>query len=447
MSRKFDPANKKKLENSERKSFYDLHNLIRWFGISRGMTVADIGCGTGYCTVPMAAMVGERGKVYACDISEEMLDSVREKIKRWNIENIVPLLSEENIIPVDDESADFILLSLLVHEVESPGLFFDEMKRMLKRGGRVGIVDWEKVDSPCGPPLHERISLGDMKRLLKENGLAVEKEKMLGRFHYGVLAGRPEDLLRDKVEKTGAKLVQELLCIREKGMRGAVLAERLKRVRADSVVEILREMCNKAAEKRPRYVEVMESCLDVDRLRDALGMEKMSRIYSVAKGRGYSDVVRLLMNPPPKGKRYSEYDFVEGRDRHDITLGEKRSLAKGLNKDTLDRILYDEDPLVVKNLLANPRITERDVLKIASKRPVKSEVLKVIFESPKWSSRYIVKKALVLNPYTPTGIALGLVNFMQYKDLKLIASAGSLHEEIRSFARELLRKSCGEQTA
>ena len=155
---------------------------------------------------------------------------------------------------------------------------------------------------------------------------------------------------------------------------------------------------------------------------------------------GYDSVVRLLMNPPPKGKKFSEYDFVEGQAVHDITLGEKRSLAKGLDKDLLDRIIYDEDPIVIRNILSNPRIIERDVLKIASKRPIKSGILKVISESPKWAARYVVKRALVLNPFTPTGIALGLVNVMQYKDLKLIASSGSLHDEIRNSARDLLKR-------
>lgn len=146
------------------------------------------------------------------------------------------------------------------------------------------------------------------------------------------------------------------------------------------------------------------------------------------------------MNPSPKGKKFSKFDFVEGRDVFDVTLGEKRSLAKGRLKDTLDRLLYDEDPTVIRSILSNPRITEMEVLKIASKRPIKPEILKVIFESKKWSSRYVVKRALVLNPCTPTGIALGLVNFMQYADLKRIATNKTLHEEICTSAAELLKR-------
>ena len=440
MAHKFDPSRKGKLEGEAREALYDVHRLIHWFGISRGMIVADVGCGTGYCTVPIAARVGERGMVFACDISEEMLDEVREKISRWQIGNVVTVLSAENGIPLDDETVDFVHLSLLLHELEEPGTFLAELKRILKPGGEVGIVDWEKVDSPSGPPQEERIALAEAKRILEQSGLAVVRETMPGAYHYALVAARPEDLFRKKVERVAEKLVEELLCLSERAMRGAVLAERFSAVKAETVVEILHEFCVRAAEKRPQYVDVLENCLDMDRLKAVVGLEKMSSIYLLAKARGYNDVVRLLMNPPPKGKAYSEYDFVEGQDQGDITLGEKRSLAKGFDKDRLDKIIYDEDPLVVRHLPNNPRLTERDVLKIVSKRPTRPEVLKVIFESEKWVSRYVIKRALVLNPYTPTGIALGLVNLMQYKDLRLIASSGSLHDELRASARELLEK-------
>ena len=108
MSHKFDPSKKEKLEGEERKEFYDIHELVLWMGISRGMTIADIGCGTGYCTIPLAALTGEKGRVFACDISEEMLDALNEKIEMWNIGNITAKLSQESIIPIDDNSVDFI---------------------------------------------------------------------------------------------------------------------------------------------------------------------------------------------------------------------------------------------------------------------------------------------------------------------------------------------------
>ena len=440
MAHKFDPSKKEKLEGEERKSFYDIHELILWMGISKGMIIADIGCGTGYCTVPLAALTGDKGRVIACDISREMLDVLKEKIEKWDIGNIAVELSQENSLPLADDSVDFVILSMLLHEIESPAEFLSEIKRVMKQGGRIGIVDWEKTDSEVGPPFKERVSMSEAVALLDSEGLTTIKNKMIGNYHYAVLSARDEDLRREKIERVGKKMLDEIFCLSETKMRGAALLERFQAVKAETVVEILQEFCIKASEKKPRYAEIIDSCLDIDKMKDMLGLEKMSDIYLNAKKMGYNSVVRLLMNPPPKGKKFSEYDFVEGQDVHDITLGEKRSLAKGLDKDLLDRIIYDEDPIVIENILSNPRIIERDVLKIVSKRPIRPAILKVISESTKWSSRYVVKRALVLNPFTPTGIALGLVNVMQYKDLKLIASSGSLHDEIRNSAKDLLER-------
>lgn len=440
MSHKFDPAKKEKLEGEERKQFYDIHELILWMGISRGMTIADIGCGTGYCTVPLAAMIGEGGRVYACDISQEMLDELNDKIERWDIGTIFTKLSQENSIPIEDNSVDFIFLSMLIHELDSPPAFLSELKRILKKGGRIGIVDWEKLESEVGPPQDERTSMAEAVEMMAQEGLSTIKNEMIGSYHYAILSARNEDIRKEKIERVGKKMLDEIFCLSENKMRSAALIERFKTVKPETIAAILQEFCNKASKKRRRYAEIIDSCLDISKMKETLGLEKMSDIYMNAKKMGYDSVVRLLMNPPPKGKKFSEYDFVEGQAVHDITLGQKRSLAKGLDKDLLDRIIYDEDPIVIKNILSNPRIIERDVLKIASKRPVKPAILKVISESTKWSSRYVVKRSLVLNPFTPTGIALGLMNTMQYKDLKLIASTGSLHDEIRSSAKDLLER-------
>ena len=433
-TKKGRPKNAKPADN------YDLDELLKFFGIARGMVVADIGCGSGEQTIPMAAIAGDRGKVYALNVAGEALDPVREKIDKWDIHNIVPLLFVEDNLPLEDNTVDFVLLPMLVHKLDSYESFFHEIDRILKRGGKIGIIEWKKSRSPEGPPPGKRISPDKMKQLLGEHDFTVKKEIVAGKHHYAFVAARSGEIFHDRIEKIGEKLVSELLCISEKGMRSAVLAERFSEAKPEVVVEIMYELCLKAAEKKARYVEVLEGCMDMDRLREVVGLEKLSKIYGIAKDKGYNEVVRLLMNPSPKGKKFSKFDFVEGRDVFDVTLGEKRSLAKGRLKDTLDRLLYDEDPTVIRSILSNPRITEMEVLKIASKRPIKPEILKVIFESKKWSSRYVVKRALVLNPCTPTGIALGLVNFMQYADLKRIATNKTLHEEICTSAAELLKR-------
>jgi hypothetical protein len=100
---------------------------------------------------------------------------------------------------------------------------------------------------------------------------------------------------------------------------------------------------------------------------------------------------------------------------------------------------------VDKNILLNKKIynisccvsiktTESDVFKICSKRPVTDAILREVYQNKKWISRYIVKKALIFNPYSPTEIGLKLIHFMMEQDLRLVASCHDTHPLIRNTA-------------
>lgn len=246
-----------------------------------------------------------------------------------------------------------------------------------------------------------------------------------------------------KVSAWTKKLVSDLIVIEKQKTRSVVLAEKIGIFSTQTTVLVINEICRKAEERAPGYQEALFALIDIPAITSVLGYTKMSDIYLTSKAMGMDRVTRLLINPPPKKKRYSEYDFVEGQEVDQITLGMKRSLAKGLSKDTLDRLVYDPDPHVIRNLLNNPRLTERDALKVASRRPTTGMVLMEVFNSRKWIERYSIKRALVKNPFTPTGVALGLVNFMLVQDLKEISRDGTLHAEIRKAAQEILTKGNG----
>lgn len=245
---------------------------------------------------------------------------------------------------------------------------------------------------------------------------------------------------KERVRAWTERLVHDLAHSKEKKIRTTLFAERLGRLKAETIVLVIDEICRKAEERAPGYQEVLFSLIDIPTITSVLGYPKMSEVYLSSKRMGYERVTRLLSNPPPKKKRYSEYDFVEGQVLDHLTVGEKRSLAKGIKKDTLERLLYDPDPHVIRNLLNNPRITEMDVIKIASKRPNSGEVLTEVFNNKKWAERYSIKRALVKNPYTPTGLSLGLLHFMLIQDLKEISRDGTIHPAIRKAAEDLLKK-------
>ena len=190
MAHKFPIAMKAELDSPQRKKLLNPVKTLRALGIRAGMIVADVGCGTGFFTIPLAAVVGPRGRVLAADISREMIRDVGKRIEKAGLKNIKTVLSRENKIPVTSKRIDYCLLSSVVHELENKALFFKELKRLLKKDGKVGIIEWKKVPSPLGPPLRERISPVAMRQILAENGFAVEKTFRPGKYNYGIVAIR-----------------------------------------------------------------------------------------------------------------------------------------------------------------------------------------------------------------------------------------------------------------
>ena len=186
MPHKFDVKRKHILENPEREKWFPSADTLMELGIRQGMTVADIGCGTGYLSLPAARIVGRKGRVYAVDISREMLDEVEKKAEGKNY-SITTVLSEENSIPLDDASVDYCLMTFLLHEVEDTGVFLEEIKRILKNPGTAGVIEWRKIESPMGPPIEDRISKEEMEKIAAGAGFKVEKTLLLGKYHYGMM--------------------------------------------------------------------------------------------------------------------------------------------------------------------------------------------------------------------------------------------------------------------
>lgn len=217
------------------------------------------------------------------------------------------------------------------------------------------------------------------------------------------------------------------------------LSVRLKRYSPEELVMVLASIYNLSNES-PLVRRVKVLLVDPDTLSGALGEDGCKRAYLAAIESGCKKVSRLFTNLPPHKVGPFGYDKEEEARMEFITLGERRAMAKSGAKDTLDRLLSDPDPLVVMSLLDNPRMIERDIVKIASKRPNSPHILKQLSTHRKWSKRYLVIKAIVSNPYSFPRISVALVDFLLTQDLKDIANDGMLHPQLKMSARELLEE-------
>ncbi len=132
--------NAKSLDNVFRKLAHNPKRLLKNY-IREGMSVLDVGCGPGFFSIEMAAMVGKTGKVIAADLQEGMLEKVKSKIKGKEIEkHIVLHKCTKNKIGLS-ENIDFALAFYMVHEVPDQKKFFREIKSILKPGGKIFIIE------------------------------------------------------------------------------------------------------------------------------------------------------------------------------------------------------------------------------------------------------------------------------------------------------------------
>ncbi len=185
MAHKFSPQSIERLLSDERYSHIKPHQFLRDCGLERDMQVADVGCGPGFFTIPASNIVGRGGLVYAIDVQEEMIRMLKRRTRR---KNIVPIVSQEHRIPLDARSVDFALLAYVLHEAEDKGRFLKEVKRIMKKGACLVVLDWKKKREKDGPPFHERLPLREARRLVAEGGFSMDRVTSFGTSHYIISA-------------------------------------------------------------------------------------------------------------------------------------------------------------------------------------------------------------------------------------------------------------------
>ena len=121
--------------------FPHIEKRIKNFGIKEGMTIVDYGCGPGRYSIKFAELVGKKGKVYALDIHELAIKAVRKKIKKYNLNNIEPILISEYNSTMPDDAADVVCAIDMFWIIKKPTEFLTELRRILKRDGTLVIDD------------------------------------------------------------------------------------------------------------------------------------------------------------------------------------------------------------------------------------------------------------------------------------------------------------------
>lgn len=187
MPHKFDPSHRELLESPERYRMLPAQEILTWAGLSEDHILADLGCGTGFFTIPASSIVGVEGRIYAVDTSSEMLDEVRARVRASRVGNVKVVKSKEYQIPLSLRSIDFALLAFVIHEVTDKVRFLGHVKKLLRPEGKIIIVEWKKAKSLEGPPLEDRISKEEIVEMARKINLGIERKKDLNPSHYIVV--------------------------------------------------------------------------------------------------------------------------------------------------------------------------------------------------------------------------------------------------------------------
>lgn len=154
----------------------DCVTLLKQLDVKPGMNICDMGSGNGFYTIPMAESAGEKGKVYAIEIQQEMLDMLQQRAGVKGIKNIVSVLGT----PVDPKlpagEIDLILCVDVYHEFDRPVHMLAAMHKSLKPDGLIALVEFREEDPKVPIKPEHKMS---KKQILKEweaNGFKLHKE-------------------------------------------------------------------------------------------------------------------------------------------------------------------------------------------------------------------------------------------------------------------------------
>ena len=163
------------LERPERESEEAPARAIAALKIPRGATVADIGAGSGYYTERLAKTVGETGRVYATDIQPEMLALIQRKIDAQKIANIELVLGTETEARLPENAIDLAIMVDVYHELARPQVFLESVKRALKPGGRLVLLEYRKEDPRVPIKLEHKMSVREARQELEASGYRFER--------------------------------------------------------------------------------------------------------------------------------------------------------------------------------------------------------------------------------------------------------------------------------
>ena len=180
------------LERGEREEEEAPDVALNVLKIPKGASVADIGAGSGYITVRLAARVGPTGRVFANDVQPQMLNMLARRLTNAKITNVTLIEGTLDDPKLPAASVDLILMVDVYHELSQPQAMLRHLRESLKPGGRLVLLEYRKEDPTVPIKPEHKMSVAEAKMEVEAEGFTLTKvDEALPRQHILIFASKP----------------------------------------------------------------------------------------------------------------------------------------------------------------------------------------------------------------------------------------------------------------
>ena len=177
------PTSIERMLRPERMETLDPFRILSHCPVNPRDTIADIGCGPGYFTLPLAKFL-VNGKVFAFDTSDEMVEACQSRMVKARMGNVEVLKCEEYEFPVPAASMDGLFIAFVVHHPSDRERFLTAAKNIMKPGGWCFILEWHRKETESGPPQQARITPDELREMAQNSGFKFSSSRDINDEHY-----------------------------------------------------------------------------------------------------------------------------------------------------------------------------------------------------------------------------------------------------------------------
>lgn len=183
-----------RFEREGREIYDQREKVAQACGVREGMSIADVGAGTGLYTRLFAKRVGPKGRVYAVDIAKKFVDYVERTSREQQLKNVVGVVCKPDSVELPANSVDMVFICDTYHHFEFPQLTMGSIYRALRPGGTACVIDFQRIRGTSSDWVLNHVRAGQevFRKEIEEAGFVYVRDVKLFKQNYFMLFRKPK---------------------------------------------------------------------------------------------------------------------------------------------------------------------------------------------------------------------------------------------------------------